>query len=590
MKEKILKAFQARTTILRAIAFTFSLLCCITASAYDVEQDGLYYTLDIAKRTARLDSCSKVKAGNVFVPNQITLKTRNFTVDSIWDAAFKDCKRISTVNIASGVSLGAKVFSGCNALTSIILPSDLKVIPDEAFKDCVNLNEIKLPEGLSSIGVSAFQGCIKLEELNIPESVVSVGSYGFANSGIKNIVLPDNLTYLSSSLFENSKLEHIKLPKNLLDLGYETFRRSCLIDITIPENVTEIQTRTFEDCANLKDVNVNRKCTSISYYAFHNCSAILEIDLPDNISIIGQEAFEGCANLKKMHLPTNLRILDYNAISECPKLDYLLIPDSVTINYNGYSTTLPNTIKEIEVSETNFGSNLSGTYQNLKRLTIAKRDNLIDVVAPNLKYLKILKGADYLRPVSKYGWNWERSLVVDTVVIEDNTVSIGLSNVEFPSVKNLYMGRNIQGNANGKNVKLNCSLDECVGSELESLIIGPLVSQLNLSKADNLKEIHSLITVPLQVEPSFPNNVYINVPLIVPKGTKAAYEQAPGWQNFFDIREEDETTGIESVWIDKHDAIEDGRYNINGQRISVPEKGINIIRYSDGSARKVIVK
>ena len=32
------------------------------------------------------------------------------------------------------------------------------------------------------------------------------------------------------------------------------------------------------------------------------------------------------------------------------------------------------------------------------------------------------------------------------------------------------------------------------------------------------------------------------------------------------------------------------RYTIDGQRISVPEKGINIVKYSDGTARKEFVK
>ena len=37
-------------------------------------------------------------------------------------------------------------------------------------------------------------------------------------------------------------------------------------------------------------------------------------------------------------------------------------------------------------------------------------------------------------------------------------------------------------------------------------------------------------------------------------------------------------------------AREVARYNLNGQPIDTPERGINIIRYSDGSTRKVVVK
>ena len=32
------------------------------------------------------------------------------------------------------------------------------------------------------------------------------------------------------------------------------------------------------------------------------------------------------------------------------------------------------------------------------------------------------------------------------------------------------------------------------------------------------------------------------------------------------------------------------RYTINGQKISAPSKGLNIIRYNDGSVKKVVVQ
>jgi hypothetical protein len=50
-------------------------------------------------------------------------------------------------------------------------------------------------------------------------------------------------------------------------------------------------------------------------------------------------------------------------------------------------------------------------------------------------------------------------------------------------------------------------------------------------------------------------------------------------------------TGIENVEVSFHEqAIEVARYNINGHRISSPQRGINIVRMSDGTTRKVLVK
>lgn len=51
-------------------------------------------------------------------------------------------------------------------------------------------------------------------------------------------------------------------------------------------------------------------------------------------------------------------------------------------------------------------------------------------------------------------------------------------------------------------------------------------------------------------------------------------------------------TGIESIDAegDADAVMEIARYNMNGQQIDAPQKGVNIIRYSDGQTKKVFVK
>lgn len=47
---------------------------------------------------------------------------------------------------------------------------------------------------------------------------------------------------------------------------------------------------------------------------------------------------------------------------------------------------------------------------------------------------------------------------------------------------------------------------------------------------------------------------------------------------------------IEGVEAEGENAVEVARYTVDGTRIAVPQSGINIVRYSDGTARKVVVK
>ena len=49
------------------------------------------------------------------------------------------------------------------------------------------------------------------------------------------------------------------------------------------------------------------------------------------------------------------------------------------------------------------------------------------------------------------------------------------------------------------------------------------------------------------------------------------------------------STGIGQI-TNNNDAKEISRYSANGQRLTVPTKGLNIVKYSDGSVKKVVVQ
>lgn len=75
--------------------------------------------------------------------------------------------------------------------------------------------------------------------------------------------------------------------------------------------------------------------------------------------------------------------------------------------------------------------------------------------------------------------------------------------------------------------------------------------------------------------------------LYVPKGCAKKYRQAEIWKEF-DIEEMD-GTGIEGVTNDST-VTEVARYDANGNMLTAPAKGLNIVRYSDGTVKKVMVE
>ena len=76
--------------------------------------------------------------------------------------------------------------------------------------------------------------------------------------------------------------------------------------------------------------------------------------------------------------------------------------------------------------------------------------------------------------------------------------------------------------------------------------------------------------------------------LKVPKGSKDAYRQADGWKEFPNIEEVD-VTAIEAVAAESvGNADITDIYDLNGRRRDTLQPGVNIVKMSDGTTRKVI--
>ena len=75
--------------------------------------------------------------------------------------------------------------------------------------------------------------------------------------------------------------------------------------------------------------------------------------------------------------------------------------------------------------------------------------------------------------------------------------------------------------------------------------------------------------------------------LFVPQGTRQDYWVAAVWEDFGDIQEYE----VSAVNQPAHhsEAKEVSRYSLDGQRLTTPVKGLNIVRYNDGTIKKEAV-
>ena len=153
-KNTMIKRFTSLMTML-----ILSVFVSISASAYDVEVDGIYYNL--AKKLALVTAGDVKYAGEIVIPESIVVNEETYTVKEIEEKAFYECYDLTAVTIPSSVtSIGDWAFSHCSGLTSVTIPNSVTSIGKWAFDDCGSLTSVTIPSSVTSIGNYAFVNCI----------------------------------------------------------------------------------------------------------------------------------------------------------------------------------------------------------------------------------------------------------------------------------------------------------------------------------------------------------------------------------------------------------------------------------------------
>lgn len=114
-----------------------------------------------------------------------------------------DAKEIEVPETIQGVPvvrIGKKAFSHLEC-ESIILPSSVTKIDDEAFFQCFDLRNIEFGNGLREIGQAAFGFCKSLESVQFPESLVKIEGVLFHRCDVlSEVYIPASVTEIPEGI------------------------------------------------------------------------------------------------------------------------------------------------------------------------------------------------------------------------------------------------------------------------------------------------------------------------------------------------------------------------------------------------------
>lgn len=156
------------------------------------------------------------------------------------------------------------IFEGCESVvTSIVVPSTVSIIGDNAFLDYTSLTSLTISSSTTTIGDGIVQGCSKLATVIAPSSSVLKKVLQLCQKGVQDT------SYKVAGLkkYTIQTLTSVVLPSSVTTIGKFRFA-SCrsMTSVVIPSSVTIIENEAFEYCSSLKAIVIPSSVTIIGYY------------------------------------------------------------------------------------------------------------------------------------------------------------------------------------------------------------------------------------------------------------------------------------------------------------------------------------
>lgn len=443
--------------------------------------------------------------------------------------------------------------------------------------NCHGLTSITLNEGLKEIFNSAFAGCKEVTEVTIPKSVTSIGicAFGLSNRYYngepihcdklnKVTVLWDDPLQIDESVFMDDNYEKATLyvpvgtkEKYKGATGWKNFINISEIgeqpeepeEPELPYADGEVLYATNADNLQIKYKVISVKERTCQIGGFDGTNTFTEesnavprdtrgsVVIPSEVNglkvtQIGTSAFYECKYITSITIPETVTTINQVAFWSCHALSSIHIPASVVKIDNAPAVFCP-ALSTITVSEQN------PVYDS--------RENCNAIIETNSN--KLIQGCQ-------------------TTVIPSSVTSLGT---------NSFSGH----------------------YGLREVTIPSSISSIGVNAFQNcfyLEKVISYVEVPFEVSNDAfgvgwdsENNSYLfPQTLYVPKGTKDMYLATNHWNLFSEIIEMEDVLTSVSTFPSPQRSVE--CYNIGAQRVVGFKKGLNIVRMSDGTIKKILVK
>ncbi len=603
---KTTRLFNCRA-LRRGVATLLLLAVSVAAKAYDFVLSGICYnvvsevdlTCEVTYYSEIVSSNKEVYSGDMTIPETVRHDGKTYSVVGICDSTFYECTDLSKVTIGGNVTtIGKYAFYGCTGMISVIIGNGVTNIGEYAFSGCTGLTSVSIGNSVTNIEEYAFSGCTGLTEITIPESVTNIGGYAF-NKCTGMTILNFNAVacpaagfwyyYVASAFYGCDNISAVNFGDKVTIIpAYICDEMKGLTEVTIPNSVTEIGEYAFDYCPKLTSVTIGNSVTKIGYDAFFLCKGLTSITIPESVTEIGNSAFGNCTGLTSVIIGESVSSIGSYAFSQCTGLTgTLTIPERVTsIGDEAFENCAGLTEVNFNATACTYAGDVYGAFRKCTNISTFNFGDNVTIIPGFLCYgLSGLTEVSIPNSVITIGTRAFRECTgLTSVNIPNSVTEIGmrafrdcssLTEVTIPNSVTLIDNETFYGCTSLKEVTIPESVTSIGGSAFYN--------------CTGLRTLNSYNSTP----PTCDTGVFENVrtdfcTLFVPIGAKSAYSIADQWKEFLYVEEVEVSPVADILAGDNSEPA--GYYTTDGKQVPQPQRGINIVRYTDGTARKVLVK
>lgn len=509
------------------------------------------------------------------------------SVTSIGKSAFSGCRGITSISIPNSVTeIGSNAFGGCSGLASVMMPDNIMSIGDNAF-DCktyVNKGSKTLLTFWQSKNLAPYDKATDKEILP-PSFNISQITQTTASVKIENWC--DGYTYIyNGETAKKGDYKYTKLrPGSTNSLKLEVSKDDAHYDINGRFTTQSLLPRIEKWTVTASSISATGTYTEVDAKVVGHC-----ICIADNEAVDGNQCFVSGLNPGRNYTAYYTIEVNYGG----PETATYTCTKDIYTNGLQFSIAQPKVVSEgnvivsasanLDENEENVGfewRSTDWTNEFPSNTGMAYLyDGTIEGYIKNLNTSKLWKCRPYYLSnsgVYHYG---------DWMGIDPTNTSY------FEPTVHTYSNVTIKGNTALVRGYALCGTDEVKvqgfkywrtgkGGGIHHRVIAVPADALTV-ELNNKQQALTTILSDLEYD-----SEYCCVAFVTTSDGTTFYGEE---QTFITGEAPSDIESVETENASDDPIIEVARYNINGQQISAPQKGMNIIRFSNGTTKTVYVK